>query len=216
MATEKQIEANRANAQLSHGPTSEAGKQAVSQNATTHGLTGHFIFFTEEHEAAYKRMEQRLINQLNVHTELEFELVEKMAQSLWRSQRAVDLQDECIDTLAFETDEVLTKEAQKKLELYLRYQTSHDRAFQRYAAELRKLQADMKKAEIGSVSQERAAAREQRAQTREIRSENKEIRTRERHEIGLKLTLSRFEHQNLVNRKLVAALFPAEQQQKAA
>lgn len=159
MATDKQIAANQANAQLSHGPTSEAGKGAVSQNATKHGLTGRFIFYTKEDQEEYNQSLRRLIADYNVETMAEGELIEKMTQSLWRSRRAVDLQDECIDTLAFETDEELIKEAQKKLELYMRYQTNHDRCYQRYAAELRKLQAEMKKAEIGTVSQKLAEAR---------------------------------------------------------
>jgi hypothetical protein len=37
MTSDKQYEANRANAQFSTGPKSEAGKAASSRNATTHG-----------------------------------------------------------------------------------------------------------------------------------------------------------------------------------
>ncbi len=210
MATEKQIEANRANAQSSQGPTSPTGKEAVSQNATTHGLTGRFIFFLERDHEIYNNMLKLLEEQLNAQSLLEQEIVEKMCQSLWRARRAVDLQDECIDTLAFHTDEELTKEAHKRLELYLRYQTTHDRAYQRYAAELRKFQSEKQKAEIGFVSQQRSEAGEKRAQAQEIRREDKEVRTRERHETDLQLTLARFEHQNLLNRKLVASLFPLE------
>lgn len=39
MASAAQLEANRANAQLSTGPRTEAGKARSSGNATTHGLT---------------------------------------------------------------------------------------------------------------------------------------------------------------------------------
>jgi hypothetical protein len=40
MMQPRQWEANKANAQLSTGPTSDAGKQIVSQNALRHGLSG--------------------------------------------------------------------------------------------------------------------------------------------------------------------------------
>jgi hypothetical protein len=40
MMQPRQWEANKANAQLSTGPTSDAGKQTVSQNALRHGLSG--------------------------------------------------------------------------------------------------------------------------------------------------------------------------------
>jgi hypothetical protein len=42
MASEKQIAANRANAQKSRGPRSAGGKVRASFNATRHGLTANF------------------------------------------------------------------------------------------------------------------------------------------------------------------------------
>src|ERR1700740_1108214 len=40
--------ANRANAQLSTGPTTTSGKQIASQNSTRHGLTGTFRVLPDE------------------------------------------------------------------------------------------------------------------------------------------------------------------------
>ena len=52
MATEKQIAANRANAQLSTGPRTDAGKAASSSNAVSHGLTSRgFIILPGQREA---------------------------------------------------------------------------------------------------------------------------------------------------------------------
>jgi hypothetical protein len=214
MATDKQIAATRANAQHSTGATSEAGKEAVSQNATKHGLTGRFIFSSDEAREMYMQSYERLLGNLNATSMLEGELIEKMSQSLWRSRCAVDLQDECIDTLAFETDESVIAQTRKKLELYIRYQTSHDRAYQRYAAELRKVQAEMKKEEIGFVSQKRAEAKEERVQAQEIRRANTENRRREQHENAVQLQKARIEHQQLLNRKLAAEVFDAEQSKR--
>jgi phage-related minor tail protein len=194
MATDAQIAANRENAQHSTGPTSEAGKEAVSHNSTIHGLTGNFIFLCDEDRAEFNKMLRSLLIDLNASTDSEFELVDKMAQSLWRSRRALELQDKCIDILAFE-DESLAPATRKNLELYIRYQTSHDRAYQRYAAELRKLQAELKKAEIGFVSQKHAAAQE-------TRRENNEIRRQEQHANTVQLQKARLEHALLRNRKL--------------
>lgn len=42
MASEKQIAANRANAQKSRGPRSPGGKARASRNATRHGLAANF------------------------------------------------------------------------------------------------------------------------------------------------------------------------------
>jgi len=46
MATDKQIEANRKNSQLSTRP-SESGQQRSSQNATKHGYTGKSLILTD-------------------------------------------------------------------------------------------------------------------------------------------------------------------------
>ena len=43
MTSQKQIEANKANAKKSTGPKTEAGKLRSSMNAVTHGLTATSI-----------------------------------------------------------------------------------------------------------------------------------------------------------------------------
>ena len=53
MATEKQINANRQNAQKSTGPKTAEGKAAVSQNAVKHGLFAQSLIYGEN-EADYK------------------------------------------------------------------------------------------------------------------------------------------------------------------
>ncbi len=56
------------------------------------------------------------------------------------------------------------KEADAKLSLYLRYQTTHERAFRQAADELRKLRNEKRKQQIGFESQEQEAAQETRRQ----------------------------------------------------
>ena len=48
MASQKQIEANRQNAQKSSGPKSAEGKAKAARNALKHGLAGHGVIFPEE------------------------------------------------------------------------------------------------------------------------------------------------------------------------
>jgi hypothetical protein len=51
MSTLKQIEANRSNAQKSTGPKTPQGREIVSRNAVTHGLTAvHPIVLPDEQE----------------------------------------------------------------------------------------------------------------------------------------------------------------------
>ena len=42
MISEKQLDANRRNAQLSTGPQTPEGRAAVRNNALTHGLTAQY------------------------------------------------------------------------------------------------------------------------------------------------------------------------------
>ena len=53
MATDKQIEANRKNSQLSTGPQTPAGLKTSSQNATKRGYTGKSLILTDEEQEPY-------------------------------------------------------------------------------------------------------------------------------------------------------------------
>jgi len=88
MATEAQIEANRANAQKSTGPRTPEGKALVSQNAITHGLLARagVIPGEEEHEFAAHR--EGLRQQLRPGSPLEEVLAQRVVDLSWRLQRA--------------------------------------------------------------------------------------------------------------------------------
>jgi hypothetical protein len=85
-------------------------------------------------------------------TPTEILLVESMAQHYWLKQRALRLQTFCFDDDGY-CDE-------KQLALFLRYQTTHDRAFHKALNTLLKLRADKRKVEIGFVSQQEKLSRE--------------------------------------------------------
>jgi hypothetical protein len=54
MASQQQIAANQKNAQLSHGPVTDSGKQISSQNAIKHGFTGKTLFISDEEKEPYE------------------------------------------------------------------------------------------------------------------------------------------------------------------
>ena len=60
MTTQKQIAANRRNAQLSTGPKSAEGKEIVSRNAITHGLTASRAVVLPEEEQDFARFRAAL------------------------------------------------------------------------------------------------------------------------------------------------------------
>src|ERR1700761_7920597 len=92
MSTSAQIAANQANAQLSTGPVTEAGKAASSQNRRTYGFTGRFGIMKGEDPEEFTELVTALIEEHQPSTVTENILVEKMAQHFWTAQRAMRLQ----------------------------------------------------------------------------------------------------------------------------
>jgi hypothetical protein len=81
MATDKQIKANRQNAQKSTGPKTAEGKAAVSQNAIKHGLFTDSVV-TGETEAEYAAFQSELLAELAPRGVVEILLAERVV-SLW-------------------------------------------------------------------------------------------------------------------------------------
>jgi hypothetical protein len=75
-------------------------------------------------------------------------LVEKLARHYWFGQRALILQSACFEGPAID---------EKKLALFLRYQSQHDRAFHKALADLLKLRKEKRQEEIGFESQKQKA-----------------------------------------------------------
>lgn len=90
MTTEKQIAANRMNAQRSTGPKSSEGKAVSRFNALTHGLTATMTLLpgenTEEYEELLGSLRQNFPSAGNKIIDL---LVVRAAHLLWRLRRVV-------------------------------------------------------------------------------------------------------------------------------
>lgn len=81
------LAANRANAQHSTGPSSAAGKAASSLNAVKTGLTGRTVVLPSESAAEYQRHMLDYQKELNPVGAQESDLVQSVANSMWRLQR---------------------------------------------------------------------------------------------------------------------------------
>jgi hypothetical protein len=92
MASEKQISANRANAQKSTGPTSPEGKAIASHNAVKSGLTGQTILLKTDDVAAYHRLIERVTNKFHPDGDEECALVQDLADTEWRLARIAPLE----------------------------------------------------------------------------------------------------------------------------
>ena len=76
MATEKQIQANRANAKRSTGPITEEGKQASSQNARRHDQLSSCIVRKAESTPKLDDLRDSLLGEFQPQTANETALVE--------------------------------------------------------------------------------------------------------------------------------------------
>jgi hypothetical protein len=132
-------------------------------NAFRHGLAGAFMILPDEVRDDFDELHEGLRAEHKPETPTEILLIESMAQHYWLKQRALRLQNFCFD------DDGSCDE--KQLALFLRYQTTHDRAFHKALNTLLRLRADKKKAEIGFVSQQRKADEHARKQAAEKRRE---------------------------------------------
>ncbi len=83
--SERRLAANRANAQLSTGPTTPQGKAKSSLNAVKTGLTGRTILFADEEDAEqYRAHVARYYEEYEPVGQRETTLVQSLADTQWR------------------------------------------------------------------------------------------------------------------------------------
>jgi hypothetical protein len=153
-ASQAQINANRENASHSTGAEAEAGKATVSQNRTIHGLNYNAATFRVlpcENQADYDTLLKALEAEHQPETPTEHLLILSMAQHRWLLDRASRLQESTFDP---ETGQITDT---KLFGLYMRYATTHERAFHKCLSTLLTNRIQEEKAQIGFESQKRKA-----------------------------------------------------------
>jgi hypothetical protein len=93
---EPRVRANRANATLSTGPRTAAGKQRSSQNALTHGLTSRAPVLATEDPAAYQLHCRQFLDEYQPATPTETQLTQELADAAWRLNRIPLLEAELL------------------------------------------------------------------------------------------------------------------------
>jgi len=158
MISERQLNANRRNAQLSTGPRTANGRAAVSLNALRHGLTAQTAVLPNEDPEEFRELRDAFFDEHQPAGPTETLLVEQMAMSAWRlrrlraletglfnvriSQLRDDDSDPPLDPLAraFAYDN-------RDIESLSRYETRIERSFYRALHELQRLRATSEPAE---------------------------------------------------------------------
>ena len=97
VVTQRQLEANRRNAQRSCGPRTPAGKDLASRNATKHGLTAERVVVLTEDPAEYERLRAGIRASLQPVGEFERVLADRIAAASWRLGRAARAERELLE-----------------------------------------------------------------------------------------------------------------------
>ena len=132
MASEKQIEANRRNAQLSTGPKTPEGKAAVSRNALKHGFHAAKILFQDGNEEHLADLRDGLTAHWQPRNYTECALLEQMAIALHKLACFEDLEE-------MRGDAILDRNFHPNLLLIWRRQAALERSFHRALDALLKL-----------------------------------------------------------------------------
>jgi hypothetical protein len=164
-----QLAANRANAQLSSGATSEAGKKKVSQNALKTGLTGRQVLLPSDDAALYEAMIRDYQNEFLPVGPEEIALVQSIVDVRWRLNRFPGLESALLDLGRKEMLKIEPKLAGNPAPVFeLQIRQEYEKKFrnlelqenrlarrrEREMKELRELQAARKaKAEEGNAKQ---------------------------------------------------------------
>ena len=194
MSTAAQIAANQANSQLSTGPKTETGKATAARNNFRHGLapSSEFWVLPSEMQSDFDRLLDGFRDEHRPTTPTEEALVQALAEHQWLRHRALRLEESCFD---FTTGQVIDAQ---KLSLYLRYQTTHERAFHKALNDLLKLRAEKRKEEIGFE-------RQQRVREEQTRKQEKREMAKERQKWNILLAEAKVHHQPAVTLDLEEA-----------
>ena len=132
------------------GPRSAHGKATSSGNSLKHGLASGRVIVPGEDPAEFEALLEDLLAEHSPATTTEQLLVKEMAQSYWLMQRAIHLQNQAFTE---------TRVDVPKLALFMRYRTTHERAFYKALNTLIKLQTQRRKSDPEFVSQSRRSTR---------------------------------------------------------
>jgi hypothetical protein len=152
--SDAQLAANRANAQLSTGPTSAEGKAVSARNHFRHGLTqteGDLILLESESKLEYSQSLAEFQAEWQPTTATERDLVERLASHQWLRRRALKLQK----LYLAENGQILDYD---QFALYRRYETSHERSYNKALADLIRVRALRLREQNGFESQQRKNA----------------------------------------------------------
>ena len=104
MISEKQLQANRQNAQKSTGPKTAEGKAIASRNSIRHGLLSKEMVIKGEDAGEFEDLRDRLMTHYAPSGELEILITERIVADFWKLRRGGRLETELINYLLTKED----------------------------------------------------------------------------------------------------------------
>ena len=172
-----QIAANRANAALSTGPVTAAGKEKVKLNAVRHGLTSKTLILKTEEKEEFEALRRSLVEHWGPANDHENGLIDELARETWRLDRVRMAEAGMLDHMMEHAADCYPDHDNhlgivfsdpvfaKKLALFLRYQGAIERSYNRIQKEVtrviterRKHEARLAQLEMLALAQMEAAA----------------------------------------------------------
>jgi len=155
MPSQRQLNANRRNAQLSTGPRTPEGRAAVGLNALRHGLTAQTAVLPNESPEEFQELLDAFLAEYQPIGPTETLLVEQMAMAAWRLRRMRALETGLFslrmsqlprDQNAVASDPssrafAYDASGSRAIESLSRYETRIERSFYRALHELERLRA---------------------------------------------------------------------------
>jgi hypothetical protein len=157
MISEKQLAANRRNAQRSTGPRTEEGKKVSALNARRHNLTGQVTAMTDADRIMHDAFSAAMVESLAPEGAMETQLAQRIATDSWRLNRISAVEDNLFalghnahsDDIETENPEIhaaltaakVFTEESKQLQLLTLYEQRINRNIQKNLALLQGLQA---------------------------------------------------------------------------
>ncbi|MBL8209951.1 MAG: hypothetical protein JNK87_04535 [Bryobacterales bacterium] len=130
MASAAQMIANKANAQHSTGPRTEAGKSTSSQNATKHGFTAKTFVILPGQEDAFTELESTLRQQFAPEPGYQEFVFNRILHAAWNQHRCECAEVELHAESSTPTrDPFITDDFERKVRLLATYATRAERSF---------------------------------------------------------------------------------------
>jgi hypothetical protein len=134
--------ANKANAQHSTGPRTEAGKLRSSLNARTHGLTAARLVIADEDREEFDELLTQLQTDIRPQGALQQVLFDQLVASAWNLRRILRMEAELNASTATCLEILDNPQLTAKLDRLARHQTRLERTFHRSLREIKSLQTN--------------------------------------------------------------------------